>query len=74
MTKKNMVADHLKKHGSITSIEAINLYGATRLSAIIFSLRKEGWNIETISYPFKDRYGNSSTFGKYILKQDVAII
>lgn len=40
LTQTNEVLEHLKTHGTITSIEAIMQYGATRLSAIIFDLRK----------------------------------
>lgn len=61
------VIEHLKNHGSITSLEAIDMYGATRLSAIIFRLRGQGYNIETHSMPFIDRYGNSAVYGKYVL-------
>jgi hypothetical protein len=66
--KHNLVRDHLFKHGSITSWEAIDLYGATRLSSIIFNLRKKGYEIETRDIVFQDRYGNTGTYAKYILK------
>ena len=65
--KTEEVLKHLQEHGSITSIEAIEKYGATRLSAIIFKLRKKGYNIDTITILFTDRYGTKSNFGKYIL-------
>jgi hypothetical protein len=67
ITKTSMVLDHLKKHGTITSMEAIENYGATRLSAIIFNLRKKGYDIGTIDVHSKDRYGNSVVYGKYVL-------
>ena len=66
-SKKEKVLEHLKKNGSITSLEAIDLYGATRLCAIIFNLRKEGYNIDTLDLAFVDRYGTKSHFGKYVL-------
>lgn len=66
-SKKNKVLAHLQKNGSITSLEAIEEYGATRLSAIIYSLRNEGYPIETIPVSFTDRFGTKSTYGKYIL-------
>lgn len=66
-TKHQKVAEHLEKYGSITSLDAIHLYNATRLSAIIFNLRKKGWNIETVSTPFVDCYGTKNNYGKYIL-------
>lgn len=65
--KTKKVLEHLQINGSITSLEAIELYGATRLSAIIFNLRKRGYDIITEDMPFTDRFGNKSSFGKYIL-------
>lgn len=65
--KTEKVLNHLKEYGSITSLEAIELYGATRLSAIIFNLRKRGFDIDTIDLPFTDRFGTKSTYGKYVL-------
>ena len=67
MNKTVAVLLHLKEHGSITSLEAIEKYSATRLSAIIYTLRKRGYNIETIDMPFVDKYGTKSQYGKYIL-------
>lgn len=59
MNKTALVREHLLVNGTITSWEAIELYGATRLSAIIFNLRKT-MDIETKNKPFVDRYGNKS--------------
>lgn len=65
--KTEAVLNHLKEHGSITSLEAIEKYGATRLSAIIFNLRKRGYKIDTVDTDFVDRYGYKSRYGNYIL-------
>lgn len=67
INKHQKVLEHLKEHGTITSLEAIELYGATRLSAIIFNLRKRGFDIETVDLPFTDRFGTKSHYGKYVL-------
>ena len=67
--KTEKILNHLKEYGSITSLEAIELYGATRLAAIIFTLRKRGFNIETMDIPFTDRFGVKSHYGKYILNE-----
>ena len=64
-SKTQKVLDHLKKRGTITSWEAINLYGATRLSAIIFNLRKY-YDIQSVDIIGSDRYGNTSTYTKYV--------
>ena len=69
-TKTTKVLEHLKKYGHITSLEAISLYSATRLSAIIYNLRKKGYDIETKDIDFIDRFGTKSHYGKYVLKRD----
>jgi hypothetical protein len=66
-TKINQVKKHLLKKKSITSWDAIIQYKATRLSAIIFNLRKNGWDIVTNNITSKDKDGNSSTYAKYVL-------
>lgn len=66
--KTKKVIEHLKTKGHITSWEAIELYGATRLSAIIFNLRDRGYIIDDVWMEGEDRYGNSSRYVKYVFK------
>lgn len=70
MTKTQAVLDWLKTHSSISSMEAIQSFGAMRLSAIIFNLRKRGYNIETVKCEGTDRFGNKMTFARYYLRDD----
>jgi hypothetical protein len=63
VTKSELVKKHLLKKKSITSWDAITLYKATRLSAIIFELRKRGWNITTKSIKME----NDGSYAKYLL-------
>lgn len=69
-SQHKMVLKHLQEQGTITSWEAIELYGATRLSAIIYNLREDGLQIETEMCVGKNRFGNPTNFAKYILKND----
>jgi hypothetical protein len=47
-SQKQNVIDHLVEHGSITPLEALNLYGIFRLGAIIHTLRhKHKMNIKS---------------------------
>lgn len=46
-SKTLYVLKHLEEHGTITSWDAIQLYNATRLSGIIFTLKQQGYVIET---------------------------
>lgn len=45
--KTAVVLKHLECYGNITSMEAFEQYNATRLSGIIYTLRKRGYNIIT---------------------------
>lgn len=67
-TKTNDIISHLKTKGSITSMEAFNLYGATRLSAIIFDVkRRYGMNIVSDNESCSDRYGHTCHYARYRL-------
>ena len=66
-TQKAMILDYLKQNGTITSMQAIEKFGATRLSGIIFALRKEGYEITTLDTSIKDRYGTRKTIATYKL-------
>lgn len=70
ITKTNQVKTHLVEQGFITSWGAINLYGATRLSAIIFRLRRSGMNIVSQPESTLDRNGNVCNFVRYVLIKD----
>ena len=59
MTQKDAVRDWLEMHGFITSADAIYKLGITRLSAVIFELRKEGMNIESDRKMVDTRYGRT---------------
>lgn len=69
-SKTSDILTHLKVKGSITSLEAFELYGATRLSAIIFELRKKGYDIKTTDGSCIDRYGHKCNFARYTLIED----
>ena len=64
------VLRYMKENGSISSMEAFREFGATRLSAIIFALRKRGYEIETEIWTCTNRYGKNVDFAKYILKEE----
>lgn len=65
------VLNYLKRHKKgITSMEAFDMFGATRLSAIIFTLRKE-YVIENVPCVAKNRYGELVRFDRYVLKGNI---
>ena len=66
--KTQQVIKHLKEKKSITSWDAFKMYGATRLSAIIFNLRERGYIIDDVWMEGVDRNGNNSRYVKYVFK------
>jgi len=62
---------HLKTYGNITSYEAIKEYGVTRLAAIIFNHRKNGYDIDSMPLKKKTRFGRSTTISKYIYTKPI---
>lgn len=69
LTQHEEVRKHLETYGHITSMEAFERYGATRLSAIIYNLKKEGMNITTEQTKGTTRYGRAVTFATYVYKK-----
>ena len=71
MTQEKQILEHLQKHGSITSYEAFELYGATRLSAVIYNLRhNRGLRIITESKAVQTRYGHGTLIAVYKLVEN----
>ena len=70
-TQASAVLWHLGTFGSITSYEAIKEYGATRLAAIIFNHRKNGYYIKSVPLKKKTRFGRSVIIAKYVYEEDL---
>lgn len=61
------ILQHLEEHGSITSWEAIQIYGCTRLSHYIYELRNDGYDIESETVRGLNRYGEKVHYTRYKL-------
>jgi len=71
MTKTEKVKNHLINNGKITSWEAIQLYRATRLSAIIYNLKNyHNMNIQTITKQGISEDGDKYPFAEYVLVEE----
>ena len=68
MTQTQAVLDWLKSGDTISSFEAFKELGVTRLSAIIFQLRKKGYNITSTDEKTTNRFGGTVTFSRYKLE------
>lgn len=69
MTQREKVHIYMKKHGTITDMEARQLLGVGRLSARIFELKALGVNITTDRVKVMNRDGGFSYIGSYRLER-----
>lgn len=67
MNQRQAILAYLKAGHHITSQEAFEIFGATRLSAIIFDLRGKGYNIESIEREGMTRFGKKTRYFEYYL-------
>tara|TARA_A100000171_G_C2087934_1_gene123040 strand:- start:508 stop:747 length:240 start_codon:yes stop_codon:yes gene_type:complete len=65
MSQKQSVLNHLREHGHINPMEALDLFASFRLSAIIFELRKEH-HINTELVNDVNRFGKAIQYAKYM--------
>ncbi|UOF81040.1 helix-turn-helix domain [Caudoviricetes sp.] len=66
MSQAQNILAHLEAQGSITAIEALELYGCFRLAARIKDLRDSGHQIETQDVTL----GNGKTIAKYTIVKE----
>jgi hypothetical protein len=68
MTQRDRVFNHLIKYkNGITSMEAIERYGITRLACVISCLKREGIKIDSKIIPVKNRYGEVVYVSRYTI-------
>lgn len=68
-TQADRVLDYIKQFGSITTLEAFNDLGVTRLSAVIFELKDRNIEIDSTTETRKNRYGEKCSYSRYFLKE-----
>lgn len=70
-TQKKAIREHLLGGGTITSLEALRLFGCFRLASRISDLRSEGMNIEkTMVAGVSAVTGKPTRFAQYRLAPD----
>lgn len=61
------VFDYIMEFGSITSLQAFTDLGETRLSAVVFDLKKKGVAITSRNKKVSNRYGESRIIKEYAI-------
>lgn len=68
--QQDAVLDYIKQNGSISSMEAFKDLGVTRLSAIIFNLKKNGHKLKSFPERSRNRYGAPIRYSRYFLNEE----
>ena len=63
--QQERVLNYMSDYGSISSLEAFRDLGVTRLSAVIFNLKRKGVQIRKVKEACKNRYGEPVHFARY---------
>lgn len=69
MSQNATILFHLQSGRSLTSLEAINLYGITRLGGRIFELKQQGHVIHDEFVTVKNRHGKDARVKRYWIAQ-----
>lgn len=69
-SQKQMVLDYISEFGSITPLDAFKDLGVTRLSAVVFDLREEGYDIDKVIEKGMNRFGNHTRYARYSFGKD----
>lgn len=64
---KVAILEHLRNFPYLTSKEAFEKYGITRLAACIFDLREMGYIINTVMVDTTTRFGEPCRYARYVL-------
>ena len=70
MTQHTLILDYMAEHGSITTFEAYEQLGITKLTTRISELRQGGFIIRQRTESGLNRYGKLVTFNRYWLVED----
>lgn len=70
MTQHSLILSYMKEHGSITTYEAYEQLGITKLTTRISELKGAGFDIRQRTESGLNRYGKPVTYNRYWLVED----
>ena len=69
MTQTERILKYMQDYGSITPLDALREFGCMRLAARISDLKKRGYRIDSTMIEDKNRYGETTRYAKYTLRE-----
>lgn len=68
-THEERVVDYINQFGSITSRDAFVDLGITRLSAVVFCLKRKGYHFDTKTEYSNNRWGDKTHYARYSFRK-----
>jgi DeoR/GlpR family transcriptional regulator of sugar metabolism len=72
-TQHDRIIDYVRKHGSITTLEAFTDLGITKLTTRISEMRRMGMDIRGERVTVKNRYDEECSVNRYTIMEDEAL-
>jgi hypothetical protein len=70
MTQAKRVLDYLESGNTITTLNAFNELGITRLAARIYELKEEGHDVKSKRIKVTNRYDEQCSVSEYYMESD----
>lgn len=67
--QKQIILEHIKKYGNISTLEGYNKYKIMRVGSVINMLRNEGYRIKTV---MEHNRNKTKRYARYYLKEGEA--
>ena len=65
MNQKQRVLDYLRSGNAITSLDAFHELGITRISAVVYNLKRDGHHLIKENVTVKNRFGEECTIARW---------
>ena len=70
MTQAEKILRHIAEYGSITTLEAFQEYGITRLASRIHDIKRAGYTVQKVMETAKNRFGEPVCYARYTILPD----
>lgn len=69
MTQVEKILRHTEKYGSITTLEAFQEYGITRLASRIHDIKRAGFIVHKVTETSTNRFGEPVWYARYTITE-----
>lgn len=63
----NKILAYIRKHGSITPLDALREFGCMRLASRMSDLKRRGYTVKSVMESSKNKNGESVSYARYTI-------